>query len=113
MKAQEAGHPFESQLLRIPPSKRPWPYHFHASQREVWYVLEGSGAMHLEGQTVPIATGDAMMCPPREVHQLHNTGTSDLVVQIIADNPSADYCHYPDSGKWAAGGKVFQMMMAD
>jgi uncharacterized cupin superfamily protein len=69
--------------------------------------------MRLEGQTVPIATGDAMMCPPREAHQLHNTGTSARVVQIIADNPSADYCHYPDSGKWAADGKVFRMMLAD
>jgi mannose-6-phosphate isomerase-like protein (cupin superfamily) len=48
--------------------------------------------MCLEGQTVPIATGAAMMCPPREAHQLHNTGMRDLVVQIIADKPSADYC---------------------
>jgi hypothetical protein len=32
MKAQEAGHPFEIQRLRNPPGKRPWPYHFHASQ---------------------------------------------------------------------------------
>ena len=34
-------------------------------------------------------------------------------MQIIADNPSEDYRHYPDTGKWAAGGKVFRMMMAD
>jgi hypothetical protein len=32
MKAQEAEHPFEIQLLRNPPGKRPWRYHFHASQ---------------------------------------------------------------------------------
>ena len=103
MKAQEAGPLFEIQLLRIPPGRRPWPYHFHASQWEVLCVLEGSREMRLEGQTVPIAAGYAMMCSPREAHQLHNTGASDLVVQIIADNPSADYCHYPDSevgGRW-------------
>jgi hypothetical protein len=35
MKAKEAEHPFESQLLRIPPGKRPWPYHYHTSQWEV------------------------------------------------------------------------------
>ncbi len=54
-----------------------------------------------------------MMCSPREAHQLHNNGTSNLVVQIIADNPFANYCHYPDSGKWTAYGKVFRMVEAD
>jgi uncharacterized cupin superfamily protein len=112
MKAQEAGHLFEIHL-RNPPGKRPWPCHFHTSQWEVLCVLEGSREMRLEGQSVPIAAGYAMMCSPREAHQLHNSGASDLVVQIIADNPSADYCHYPDSGKWAADCKVFRMMMAD
>jgi uncharacterized cupin superfamily protein len=113
MKAQENKHPFEILILRILPGKRPWPYHYHASQWEFYYILEGSGEMRLEGETVTIGAGDAMMCSPREAHQLHNTGTSDLVVQIIADNPSADYCHYPDSGKWAADGKVFRMVEAD
>jgi mannose-6-phosphate isomerase-like protein (cupin superfamily) len=112
MKAGESGHPFEIQLLRIPPGKRPWPYHFHASQWECYYVLEGSGEMRLKGRKVPIGTGDAMMCPPREVHQLHNTGKVDLVVQIIADNPAADYCYYPDSKKWAVDGNVFRMEAA-
>ncbi|MFH1738078.1 MAG: cupin domain-containing protein [bacterium] len=113
MKARDSGHPFEMQLLRIPPVKCPWPYHSHASQWEFYYVLEGTGEMRLEGGAVPIRSGDAMMCPPGEAHQLHNTGESDLVVQIIADNPPADYCHYPDSGKWAAAGKVFRMEVTD
>ena len=32
MKAEENKHPFEILILRIPPGKRPWPYHYHASQ---------------------------------------------------------------------------------
>ena len=109
MKARDSGHPFEAMLLRVPPGQRPWPYHFHASQWEFYFVIEGSGEMRLEEETVPIRAGDAMMCPPGEAHQLHNTGESDLLVQIIADNPPADYCHYPDSDKWALPGKVFRM----
>ncbi|MEW6752846.1 MAG: cupin domain-containing protein [Candidatus Latescibacterota bacterium] len=109
MEARQSGHPFEVELLRIPPGQRPWPYHWHASQWEFYYVLEGSGEMRLDGGNVPIGAGDAMMCAPREAHQLHNTGQTDLVVQIIADNPSADYCHYPDSGKWAVDGHVLRM----
>ncbi|MAF09916.1 cupin [Candidatus Poribacteria bacterium] len=109
MKARESGHPFEVIFLRIPPGQRPWPYHSHAAQWEFYYVMEGSGEMRLEDGPVAIEKGDAMMCPPDEAHQLHNTGEDDLVVQIIADNPPADYCNYPDSGKWAAAGKVFRM----
>ncbi len=109
MKARESGHPFEVIFLRIPPGQRPWPYHSHGAQWEFYYVMEGSGEMRLEDGPVPIEKGDAMMCPPDEAHQLHNTGEGDLVVQIIADNPPADYCHYPDSGKWACGGKGFRM----
>ena len=109
MSARDSGHPFEVMLIRIPPGKRPWPYHSHASQWEFYTVLEGEGEMRLEAETVAIRAGDAMMCPPGEAHQLHNTGQSDLLIQIIADNPPADTCNYPDSGKWACGGKVFRM----
>ena len=35
MKAQEAGHLFDLQRLRVPLGKRPWPHHYHASQREI------------------------------------------------------------------------------
>jgi hypothetical protein len=35
MKAQEAGHLFDLQRLRVPLGKRPWPNHYHASQREI------------------------------------------------------------------------------
>ena len=90
MKAGDAGHPFEVMLLRIPPGKCPWPYHFHASQWEFYYVIEGAGEMRLEGETVEIRAGDAMMCPPGEAHQLHTTGESDLLVQIVASNQVAD-----------------------
>jgi mannose-6-phosphate isomerase-like protein (cupin superfamily) len=100
MNASEAGHPFEMVFLRIPPGKRPWPYHSHVGQWEFYYVMEGAGEMRLEEGVVSINEGDAMMCPPGEAHQIHNTGESDLVVQIIANNPPVDLCHYVDSDKW-------------
>ena len=109
MEARESRHPFEMMLLRIAPGQRPWPYHSHGAQWEFYYVLEGSGEMRLEDGPKPITKGDAMMCPPGEAHQLINTREGDLVVQIVADNPPADYCNYPDSGKWACSGKVFRM----
>ncbi len=49
---------------------------------------------------VPVKPGDALMFAPGEAHTIINTGTVDLVIQIIADNPPADIVHYPDSDKW-------------
>ena len=109
MEAGDAGHPFEIMFLRIPPGRRPWPYHSHATQWELYYVMEGAGEMRLDGGTASLQAGDAMMCPPDEAHQLHNTGESDLLVLIIADNPPVDVCHYPDSGKWQHRGTSFRM----
>mgnify|MGYP001169145988 CR=1 FL=1 len=109
MDAGPGGHPFEMMLLRIPPGKRPWPYHAHAQQWEFYYVLEGSGEMRLEDGNVPFTEGDAMMCGPGEAHQIINNTDADLVVQIIASNHAFDACNYPDSGKWAMGGTIYRM----
>ena len=56
-----------------------------------------------------------MLHPPGTAHQTTNTGTDDLVFFIIADNPPADFCHYPDSGKWALAHPrtIFRLTEAD
>ena len=113
MNAQDDGHPFDMMLIRIPPGKRPWPYHSHAGQWEFYYVMEGEGEMRLDNGPVPIREGDAMMCPPGEAHQLDNTGGGDLVIQIISNTPPVDICYYPDSDKWAAARKLFRMQDVD
>ncbi|MGQ9575746.1 MAG: cupin domain-containing protein [Thermoguttaceae bacterium] len=48
--------------------------HYHARAEEIYYVLEGSGLMHLAGQTRPVGPGDAVAIPPGAVHQITNTG---------------------------------------
>ena len=42
---------------------------------------------------------------PGEAHQITNTGATDLVYYIIADDPPSDVCHYPDTGKWSLPGQ--------
>lgn len=37
---------------------------------------------------------------PGEPHQLWNHGLEDLLSYVVADNPTGESCHYPDSGKW-------------
>lgn len=96
----EKRHPFDVEILRVPPGKTPYPYHSHSAQWEFYHVLSGTGKVrHLEGKDA-IGPGDAFLFKPGEPHQLINDGTEDLIVTVVADNPIGESCHYPDSGKW-------------
>ena len=93
-------HPFDVEILRVPPGKVPYPYHSHSAQWEFYHVISGKGQARDDGGTTPIETGDAFIYRPGEAHQLINDGTEDLVVYVVADNPVGESCHYPDSNKW-------------
>ena len=93
-------HPFDVEICRIAPGQTPYPYHSHSAQWEFYHVISGKGiARHKDG-TTPIEAGDAFIFQPGEPHQLTNTGTEDLVVYVVADNPIGESSHYPDSKKW-------------
>lgn len=94
------GHPFDVELTRLPPGATNFPFHAHAAQWEVYLILSGSGEIRAGEATTAIKQGDSMVCPPGEAHQIKNTGITDLLYYVIADNPPADVTTYPDSGKW-------------
>jgi len=93
-------HPFDVEICRIPPGGTPYPYHSHSAQWEFYHVISGKGIVRHEGGTTSIETGDAFIFKPGEAHQLSNDGSQDLVLYVVADNPTGESCHYPDSGKW-------------
>lgn len=93
-------HPFDVEILRIPPGKTPYPYHSHSAQWEFYHLISGRGIVrHAEG-TAAIETGDAFLFKPGQPHQITNSGTEDMIVYVVADNPIGESCHYPDSDKW-------------
>ena len=93
-------HPFDVELLRIPPGKTPYPYHSHSAQWEFYHVLSGQGLVRHEGGTTPIEPGDAFLFKPNEPHQLINSGAEDLLLYVVADNPIGEHGYFPDSQKW-------------
>ncbi len=93
-------HPFDVEILRIPPGKAPYPYHSHSAQWEFYHVISGSGTLRHDGGSTPVAAGDACIFKPGEPHQFVNDGREQLVIYVIADNPIGESCHYPDSDKW-------------
>jgi uncharacterized cupin superfamily protein len=93
-------HPFDVEVLRVPPHSIPYRYHSHSAQWEYYQVISGSGIVrHAEGIT-PIEAGDAFLFKPGEPHQIRNDGDEDLLVLIVADNPIGESFHYPDEAMW-------------
>jgi uncharacterized cupin superfamily protein len=105
------GHPFDVQLRRVPPGAAVCPFHSHLAQWEMFVVQGGAGTVRAGTETHAVKTGDVFVHPPHEPHQLVNTGTGDLEVLIIADNPELDAFYYPDSDKWGLRppGKYFRL----
>jgi uncharacterized cupin superfamily protein len=106
-------HPFDVELSRIPPGKSACPYHSHSAQWEFYHVISGRGVVrHQEGTTL-IEAGDAFIFQPGEPHQLTNSGSEDLVLYVVADNPIGESCHYPDSGKWLVRSPERRILRSD
>lgn len=106
------GHPFEVEIHRVPPGKINFPLHEHSAQWEAYYILSGHGKVrHGQGQEEKIQSGDYLVFPPGDAHQIINSGFEDLTFLVIADQPQADIIHYPNSGKWLVKPqrKVFEM----
>jgi uncharacterized cupin superfamily protein len=109
------GHPFDLEHGKLAPGECGCPFHSHAAQWELYLFLAGTGTVRTADGAVPVVAGDAVLHPPGEAHQFRNTGDTDLLYYLIADNPPVDYWHYPDSGKWGlrAPRKFFRMTEAD
>jgi uncharacterized cupin superfamily protein len=95
-------HPFDVEILRIAPGKTPYPYHLHSAQWEFYHVISGQGMVRHQDGTTAIEAGDAFLFKPNEPHQLINpeSNRQDLILYVIADNPSGESVYYPDSKKW-------------
>jgi mannose-6-phosphate isomerase-like protein (cupin superfamily) len=44
--------------------------HYHAETEEIYYLVEGSGEMELDGDRRSVAPGDAILIPPGAWHQI-------------------------------------------
>jgi len=57
----QRAHPFDVEILRIPPGKTPYSYHSHSAQWEFYHVISGSGVVRHKDGTTPIEAGDAFI----------------------------------------------------
>jgi len=45
--------------------------HYHRESEELYYLLDGSGRMEIDGETAEVGPGDAILIPPGAWHQIH------------------------------------------
>lgn len=67
----------------VPPHKASTPHSLKTS--EVYYILEGTGRMHINDETADVKPGQAIYIPPEAIQYIENTGTSDLKFICIVD----------------------------
>jgi mannose-6-phosphate isomerase-like protein (cupin superfamily) len=88
---RELLHPNKAELnLRyslahamLKPGKISQPHKLKTS--EVYYILEGEGTMHIDGETEKVYPGQAVYIPPDSEQYILNSGTSDLKFLCIVD----------------------------
>ena len=91
-------------VVVLPPSKKAWPFHLHHVNEEMFFILEGDGALRFGDQRHSIKAGDVICCPPGPgtAHQIVNTSDSELKYLAVSTMEQAEVAEYPDSGKFAA-----------
>ena len=60
--------------------------HTHAPE-QMYYILEGSGVMTVDGEQRPVQAGDCIFFPSQAQHGLHNTGGT-VLRYLSAASPS-------------------------
>jgi mannose-6-phosphate isomerase-like protein (cupin superfamily) len=73
--SKEDDTPAFFHLVRITESKT----HYHNRATEFYYVLEGSGEMTIDGETVPIEPGTLIKLDPGSVH----SSKGDHLVMVV------------------------------
>jgi mannose-6-phosphate isomerase-like protein (cupin superfamily) len=67
----------------VPPGQTSIPHALKTS--EVYYILEGTGEMHIDEAQQHVEPGDAVYIPPNATQYIRNTGSQPLVFLCIVD----------------------------
>ena len=52
--------------------------HYHQISGEIYFLLEGTGQIEIDGVTRPVGPGDAILIPPGAWHQITASGAASL-----------------------------------
>ena len=52
---------------------------------EIYYILAGTGIMHVHDETAEVKPGDAVYIPPQAIQYIENAGAGDLTFLCLVD----------------------------
>jgi len=98
--ARRLGYSF----FTVPPGKAAFPYHTHAGNEEMIYVIGGEGILRFGKEELSVEAGTVVACPPGSdyPHQLINNSAVDLHYLVVSTMDYPDLSEYPDSNKVGA-----------
>ena len=86
----------------LPPGKSNYPFHYHTTNEEVFYIISGSGILETFDSKQPITTGDIIVFPigKNGAHKITNSSETENLVYLDVDtNNTPDIAYYPHSNK--------------
>ena len=89
-------------FYELPPGKSNYPYHYHMTSEETFYIISGTGILKTPDGDTEVHAGDLLFFPAGErgAHKLTNASDCASLVYIDFDTTAdPDVCIYPDSGK--------------
>ncbi len=67
----------------VKPGDTTWAHRLRTS--EVYYIMEGEGIMHINGESAPVRPGSTIYIPPMSEQSITNPGDRDLKFICIVD----------------------------
>ena len=98
-------------FYELPPGKSNYPYHYHLTSEETFYIISGTGTLKTPDGEVEVHAGDLLFFPAGEggAHKLTNSSESEPLIYIDFDTlADPNVCIYPDSNKVGVYGKDFR-----
>ncbi|MBY9080766.1 cupin domain-containing protein [Paenibacillus sp. HN-1] len=89
-------------FYEIPPGKSGYPYHYHAKNEEIFYIISGEGTLKSPSGERTVGPGDIIVCPLLEggAHKLTNSSATESLVYLDIDILHfPELIYYPDSNK--------------
>jgi uncharacterized cupin superfamily protein len=88
-------------VFEIPPGQATFPYHHHAANEEMLFVLSGRPALRTPEGWRDLQEGDVVAFPAGErgAHQVANRSPETVRVLMISEMNAPEVNVYPDSGK--------------
>jgi len=77
--------PYSLAVARVESGKRT--YRHRLLETEVYYILSGTGVMHIDAESREVAANEAVVIPPGTVQWIENSGDEELCFIALVNPP--------------------------